>query len=274
MNRPTDLDGTGEPDPAAERGLTAGAGRTHGRGRTKTKRAAARRGGSAAGPGGVDGQEPLNAADRVYSAVRAGILDGTYEFGARLGEVELADTFGVSRTPVREALRRLDSEGLLETLPNRGARVRSWSEHELDDIFDLRALLEGHAASLAAGRVNDDDIALLGALCDEMERVSLGGRAYDLERLAEFNGRLHRQILELSGNALLPQLVRSVTQLPIVVSTFAHYSADQLQRSMRQHRELVEALAAHDVHWANAVMRSHVLSARRVLLGAEPAERE
>lgn len=218
-----------------------------------------------ADPGAAQG----NAADRVYEAVRAGILDGTYEFGARLGEVELAATFGVSRTPVREALRRLDSEGLLETLPNRGARVRSWSGRELDDIFDLRALLEGHAAGLAAARVGPADVEQLHALCDEMERVSRGGRAYDLDRLADFNGQLHRQILELSGNALLPQLVRSITQLPMVVSTFAHYSADQLQRSMRQHRELVEALAARDAQWATAVMRSHVLSARRVMLPAE-----
>lgn len=237
----------------------------------RTERAAAPRGGRSSGPPGAGDEEPKNAADRVYGAVRAGILGGTYEFGARLGEVELADTFGVSRTPVREALRRLDSEGLIETLPNRGARVRSWSGHELDDIFDLRALLEGHAAGLAAGRAGRDDIAMLHALCDEMDRVSRGGRAYDLDRLADVNGRLHQQILELSGNALLPQLVRSITQLPMVVSTFGHYSADQLQRSMRQHRELVEALAAHDSQWADSVMRSHVLSARRVLLSGDGA---
>jgi len=245
-------------------------GRTAAQSNGEPDRTTASRGRVPAGVPSTDSEEPKNAADRVYGALKAGILDGTYGFGARLGEVELADTFGVSRTPVREALRRLDTEDLIETLPNRGARVRSWSGHELDDIFDLRALLEGHAAGLAAGRAGKDDIELLHGLCDEMDRMSRGGRAYDLNRLADFNRQLHQKILELSGNALLPQLVRSITQLPIVVSTFSHYSVEQLQRSMRQHRELVEALAAHDVQCADAVMRSHILSARRVLLTGEP----
>ena len=96
-------------------------------------------------------------ADRVYDTVRQGILDGTYAQGARLGEADLADSLGVSRTPVREALRRLGSEGLLATLPNKGARVRTWTAGELGDIFDLRALLEGHAAARAATRVTDAD---------------------------------------------------------------------------------------------------------------------
>src|SRR5512136_1769949 len=100
---------------------------------------------------GAGPAEPGPAAvDRVYARLRSGILDGSYPQGARLGEVELAETLGVSRTPVREALRRLGSEGLVETLPNKGARVRTWSPQELDAISDLRALLEGHGAALAA----------------------------------------------------------------------------------------------------------------------------
>ncbi len=213
-----------------------------------------------------------NAVERVYRALRTGILDGTYPFGARLGEVDLAAAFGVSRTPVREALRRLESEGIVEVVPYRGVRVRRWSAQEIDDIFDLRAVLEGYAAGRAAQRATASDVAALDALCDEMEALAGAGPPSDLDHLAALNGRLHRRILELSGNALLPQLVWSITQLPLVVSTFGHYSADELRRSMRHHRELVDALRAHDPRWATAVMQAHVRAARRVILG--PREHE
>ena len=111
-------------------------------------------------------------ADRVYDTLRQGILDGTYAQGARLGEADLADALGVSRTPVREALRRLGSEGLLATLPNKGARVRTWTAGELGDIFDLRALLEGHAAARAATRVTDADISAMNDLVTRMEAAT------------------------------------------------------------------------------------------------------
>jgi DNA-binding GntR family transcriptional regulator len=89
------------------------------------------------------------AADRAYSALRGGILDGRYGSGARLGEIEVADELGLSRTPVREALRRLGSEGLVEVQPRRGARVRAWSTQDLEETYELRALLEGLAARRA-----------------------------------------------------------------------------------------------------------------------------
>ncbi len=114
-------------------------------------------------------------ADRVYDTLRQGILDGRYAPGTRLGEADLADSLGVSRTPVREALRRLGSEGLLATLPNKGARVRTWTAGELGDIFDLRALLEGHAAARAATRVTDADINVMNNLVTRMEAATEEG---------------------------------------------------------------------------------------------------
>jgi len=105
--------------------------------------------------GSAAGTPATQAVDRVYATLRQGILDGVYAPGARLGEADLADALGVSRTPVREALRRLGSEGLLSTLPNKGARVRRWTTSELSDISDLRAILEGYAAGQAATRVTE-----------------------------------------------------------------------------------------------------------------------
>ena len=93
------------------------------------------------------------AVDRVYSHIREAIIDGRYGPGARLGEVEIAELTRTSRTPVREALRQLEMEGLVEVLPHRGARVYEWSAEDLEEIYDLRMVLEAMAASRAASRI-------------------------------------------------------------------------------------------------------------------------
>src|SRR5262245_22064781 len=103
----------------------------------------------------------MGAVELVYTVVRQGILDGTYAEGTRLGEVELAKALKVSRTPVREALRRLLSDGLIETVPNQGSRVRRWDPAQLGELFSVRALLEANAAALAATRVTEEDVAVM-----------------------------------------------------------------------------------------------------------------
>ena len=207
-------------------------------------------------------------ADRVYDTLRQGILDGTYAQGTRLGETDLADSLGVSRTPVREALRRLGSEGLLATLPNKGARVRTWTAGELGDIFDLRALLEGHAAARAAARVTDADIGYMNDLVTRMEAATAAGITPDIDLITELNGAFHRAVITASGNSLLPELMNSLIHVPVVSHTYRLYSAARMQQSMRQHRELLDAVTAGDPAWAEAVMRVHILSARPSLLGA------
>ena len=149
---------------------------------------------------------------RTGSTTRCGRGSWTasYAQGARLGEADLADSLGVSRTPVREALRRLGSEGLLATLPNKGARVRTWTASELGDIFDLRALLEGHAAARAATRVTDADISAMNDLVSRMEAATGEGVSPDIDLITELNGAFHGAIVAASGNSLLPELMNSL----------------------------------------------------------------
>ena len=223
--------------------------------------------------GSAAGTPATQAVDRVYATLRQGILDGVYAPGARLGEADLADALGVSRTPVREALRRLGSEGLLSTLPNKGARVRRWTTSELSDISDLRAILEGYAAGQAATRVTDTDIAAMDDLVTRMEAATVGGTAADIDLITELNRAFHGAVIDASGNALLPGLMHSLLHVPVISRTYRHYSPARMQQSMRQHRELVDALRAGDPAWAEAVMRVHVLSARPAQLAiADDAE--
>jgi DNA-binding GntR family transcriptional regulator len=207
------------------------------------------------------------AAQEAQATLRAAILGGEIAPGARLGEVELAEQLGVSRTPVREALRRLAADGLVEVLPNRGARVAQWTPDDLDEIYELRALLESHGAARAATRIDPAEVAVLAKLCDDMDACVRRARKRDLDRITALNAEFHTRILESAGTPRLLALMAAVVQVPLVSRTFHEYSAEALARSLGHHRELVAAMGARDPAWAESVMRSHVLAARAVLLG-------
>ncbi|QLQ36584.1 GntR family transcriptional regulator [Micromonospora robiginosa] len=206
----------------------------------------------------------MNAVEHAYAALRQGILDGTYAPGAQLAEVELATSLAVSRTPVREAIRRLHSEGLIDVFPNRGAYVRRWSRAQLDELFSVRALLEGHAAALAAHHATDEQRAAMAALCDDMDTAATPHGA-DIQVVAALNDRFHALVHEASDNSLLPGMIRGLIQVPVVVRTFVGYSPNRLQISMQQHREILTAIRSHDAPWAESAMRTHILSARHEL---------
>jgi DNA-binding GntR family transcriptional regulator len=210
----------------------------------------------------------VRAVDRVYTRLRADILDGVHPPGARLGEAELAEQTGSSRTPVREALRRREVEGLVEVLPHRGARVPGWTPEDLEEIYDLRMLLEGAAARRAATRIEPKDTERMAELCDLMDRATAAGDGQDLDRVAELNAEFHGIVRTAAASTRLVSMLNAVVQLPLVMRTFHRYSPDDLARSSAHHRELVTALRAADGTWAESVMRAHVLAAKAVLLRA------
>ncbi|MEH3155465.1 MAG: GntR family transcriptional regulator [Gordonia paraffinivorans] len=209
------------------------------------------------------------AVDRAYSSIRAAILDGSYGPGARLGEAELAQLTEASRTPVREALRQLEVEGLVEVLPHRGARVSAFTADDLDEIYDLRMTLEALAAGRAASRITPERIDRMAQLCDEMEDAAAAGQ---LDAVATANVAFHGIVREASASTRLTSMLAAVTQLPLMMRTFHRYAPDDLQRSAGHHRELVAALRAGDEVWADAVMRSHVRAAKSVLLASLRAD--
>ncbi|TDV56426.1 GntR family transcriptional regulator [Actinophytocola oryzae] len=205
------------------------------------------------------------AAETAYDVIRRGVLSGEFARGQRLREEELAVRVGVSRTPVREALRRLNAEGLVNFTPNRGARVTAWSERELEDLYEARALLEGFGARLAASRITADELAELHEIAEEMAEVAERGKDV-ADRLTDLNGRFHRAIVHASRNTQLDTLVRGVMDVPLIYRTFQRYSPHRLQASQAHHRELVEAFRAGDGEWAESVMRAHILAARTTVL--------
>jgi DNA-binding GntR family transcriptional regulator len=205
------------------------------------------------------------AVENAYRTIREGIIQGVYAQGSHITAQQLGETSGLSRTPVREAMRRLAAEGLLTLIPNRGAFVSSWTRGEIDQIYEVRILLEAYAAGVAAERAGPDDIALLYDLAERM-RAEVRRDTVDHDLITEINSRFHQAVLDACGNARLRDLIASLTEMPLVLATFRTYSPEELRRSAAQHCELVDAIAAHDGSWAQAVMTAHIRSARQALI--------
>jgi DNA-binding GntR family transcriptional regulator len=212
-----------------------------------------------------DGSEPLTKSASVAATelIRRAIVEGRLEPGRRLKEEELARELGISRTPVREALLVLQTEGLIESAPNRGATVRAHEPSDLDDLYQLRALLEGFAARLAAARIRESEVGELRASCERF--VALRAED-DVVKLVRENVRFHDVILAAARSERLAQMVRSVIQLPLVYRSYVWYSPEQKLISEHYHRQLTVALAAGDAERAELVMKEHVLEARDFLI--------
>jgi DNA-binding GntR family transcriptional regulator len=206
------------------------------------------------------------ASERAVGAVRELILRGDFAAGARLGEAELAERLGVSRTPVREALTRLAAEGLVEIVPNRGARVSSWTVAELEEVFDLRAALEPRLTALAVPHADEPHIAELEALAQEMLAVGTPGPDQDLDAIVPLNRAFHGRLVELADHAAMASALAGAIHAPIVLRNFHAYDDASLRRSLAHHLEIVAAIRASDPAWAQAVMTAHIHNARAVMV--------
>jgi DNA-binding GntR family transcriptional regulator len=219
------------------------------------------------------------AVDKAYYAIRKGIVGGAFAPDAHLTAQELAHATGLSRTPVREAMRRLHAEGLIRIIPHRGAFVRRLDREEIHKIYDLVVLLETFAAEAAATNATPEQLAELAALSDSMEAqlavLSATGSPEAAERIVEDNGRFHRLIVAAAHNSWLESAFSVISEAPQVLDTFRAYDLDEMRRSQIQHVELILAFRDRDAEWARTIMHGHILAARRILLradeGATPA---
>jgi DNA-binding GntR family transcriptional regulator len=202
--------------------------------------------------------------------LRALILTGEYGPEERLVEEQLAERLGVSRTPIRQALTMLEAEGLVELAPNRGATVRSFSVADVWDIYDLRAVLEGHAARRAAGRIGGEELGRLRELAAEME--GLGGRFEDHEEeiraLVALNQEFHGTIVEASRNGRLQRLINRTVEIPLMFKAFYWYTPHERVISNHYHRQILHALEEGDADRAEIVMREHVYEGRDFVIKA------
>ncbi|MEU8223045.1 GntR family transcriptional regulator [Kribbella sp. NPDC048915] len=199
--------------------------------------------------------------EQVLAELRRRIVDGEYQEGERLTETRLAEDFGVSRNPVREALRVVEAEGFVEILPRRGAVVATLDETAVRDLFSVRQQLETLAAGLAAERATPEGIARLR---DLIEQANTAARAEDFDQLAELNSDFHRAVIELSGNRWLHSI--SAAMYHHVHWVFRAGAAGRAPHSSEEHVRLLEAIEAGDAAAATTAARLHVEAAAAAAL--------
>lgn len=213
---------------------------------------------------GASFEAPVPSSERVHQALKHRILAGMLEPGTRLVELQLATEFNVSRTPVREALKRLTAEGLIRVDPVRGIVVSDVDARELEEIFVIREVLDGLAARLAAGRVSSTDLTKLHLLMDMMREAVKTGQ---WDGMVQANIKFHDVLHEAAGNERLRHLTRNLLDFVRRFSKEAFASQERAAEVLAEHEEIIGALEQRDPDLAEQVARRHVESARAYLAG-------
>lgn len=206
-------------------------------------------------------------AERAYYAIRDMIVSLQLRPGAVINERALIESLGIGRTPVREALRQLAQERLVEVYPRRGMFVTTVEIRDLASLCEVRAALESQAAQLAAKRATDDDRAHLEELIDELDRHE----PLDQPALMAFDERIHRAVYRAAHNPFLEQTLEEYYVLALRIWHLALDQASGLEAAVHSHRPLLAAIVDRDAPAAGRIMRRHVddfeQAMRRVLLG-------
>lgn len=197
------------------------------------------------------------ASERAYAAIRAALMSGALKAGEQVTEDQLCQLAGVSRTPVREAVRRLENELLLVRSDTKRLFVADWSGDDIEEMFALRQMLECHAAERAATRLTAEQIALLETANRELT-AAVDQPVPDVARFLEANRSFHETIIEAAHSPRLAGLLARLVEAPVLLRTARTYSPEDLRQSGRDHDELIAAFAARDPEWARAVMGSHL----------------
>lgn len=212
----------------------------------------------------------VSQSEAAYQRLRREIIEGLHAPQQRLVEAEVAQMLGISRATAHAVLIRLQEEGLVEIQPNRGARVRAFSVDEATLILQVREVLEGLAAALAAEKATPAQIESLRAILAEMEEAVGGG---DLVRYSSLNGQFHRAVLDIAAHAYVSRILATL-RYPLVRYQFRTVLAPgRARQSLAEHHEIVRCIEQHDVAAAEVAGRRHVAQVRSTLqaIGHVPA---
>ena len=202
---------------------------------------------------------------RLLADIRAGVLQP----GARLTETEIAERFHISRTPVREAIRRLEADGLVAHLPRTGAVVRRLDHSEVMELYEMRLVLEGTAARLAARAASEVEIDELAAINSEMEAAGDDGAA-----LFELNTQFHRTLTRAARNRFLVRSVEAVHTTLLILGPSTLAQPERARAAVAEHGAVVSALRRRDGKAAEKKMRAHMEAAQRTRLRMLRVEKE
>jgi DNA-binding GntR family transcriptional regulator len=211
----------------------------------------------------------VGSSELAYRKIRQAIIEGRYQPGQRLIEQRISEEFDLSRTPVRESLRRLDAEGLVIIERNRGAVVRPVAKGEILDLYELRSRLEALAAERAASRATAEDLAELDEAIAEFDAGLAAKGVPDIEivrRVDTANYRFHNGLLRISANPRLTHLLARAVDMPLVFQAMRVFTPEMRARSNMFHRLIRDAVAAGEPDRAGRLMTEHILMGRDALV--------
>ncbi|MGI6550907.1 MAG: GntR family transcriptional regulator [Syntrophomonadales bacterium] len=211
----------------------------------------------------LDNYQPLR--ELVFEALRDAIIKGILKPGERLMEVQLAEELGVSRTPVREAIRKLELEDLVVMIPRKGAYISGISMKDIADVFEVRAAVEALAAGLAAERITDEEL-------EELERILVKKaeiiEANDLDRLVEIDTQFHECLYQASRNAKLVQIINNLSEQIHRFRSTSLASPGRMKEALEEHRKIVEAISERNIALAQSLAQEHIENAENRMLEA------
>lgn len=196
---------------------------------------------------------------RVFQQIREGILNGTYKENDELRENTIGKELGVSRTPVREALRQLELEGLVAIIPNRGAYVTGISHKDIWDIYKIRSMLEGLCARWATENITEAQIDELEEtiLLSEFQMKKESG--FNAEQVAALDGRFHAILYDASGSRILSHVLTDFHNYVQTARRTSIVSEDRARKSIREHRQILRAIHDRDAEMAEQLANEHIM---------------
>ena len=204
----------------------------------------------------------MTSSDQVYEELKRALLEGKFKPGSALKERDICASLNVSRTPVREALQRLGSEGLAELRPGRSIIVSEFDQEEIREIFAVGTMLEGFVAGLAAAKATDQDIAILRQIVTSMgELLESGDEASGYVHL---DHAFHNQLSMMARSKRIGQILRQTVSFRLLAKLFQAYEPVDFSTSYNQHITILRAIEKRDAVWATAAMQSHIMTGRSI----------
>ncbi len=201
--------------------------------------------------------------EKILETIRDAILKGTLKAGEKVAEPELAERFGISRTPIREAFRQLESEGYLTVIPRKGAVVASLSERDIEEFYSIKSILEGYAARMAAENLSDKDIERLETINERLHQLAIGG---DIKTFFKIHNEFHDLFIRAAGNEKLFELIG---QLGLKFNRLRMASLSlpgRMDISVQEHKKILQAFRQHDGEAADNLVRKNATYGGQVLL--------
>lgn len=207
----------------------------------------------------ASGTHGLPLSENLYNRLQMDIIRGVHSAGKKLTEQSLCEQYNISRTPVREALRQLETEGLVENIPNRGAFVVGFSQQDILDMYELRKVYELQAVRWAIRRITEDELEELGEIFEFMEFYTHKG---DVEKMLNINSNFHQMIYTASRNKMLRQVLSSYQVYIKYSRSPRSYNENYLESVLEEHQKIYQAFLSDDEEAAVQAMEEHMGNSR------------